>query len=115
MDRPTTDVSDTDFRDEVLDPKTALINQAGPFQWIQVISCTGLASATLRRENTSNEFESWRKLYNRHHIPSKARAVGRLTKILEPSGMERGHFGDTLAAWTYQLLRYEKGHGFKVE
>ena len=32
----------------------------------------------------STGFEYWMKLYLRCHIPSKARAVGRLTHIIEP-------------------------------
>ena len=48
------------------------------------------------------------KLYNRYHIPPKARAVGRLTQILEHSGMERGQFEDSLAAWEDAILKYEK-------
>ena len=69
----------------------------------------------LRRQDASNGFESWRMLFNRCHIPSKARAVGRHTRILEPSGMEQGNFEDALAAWVDEILRYEKGNAFKVE
>ena len=63
----------------------------------------------LRRKSTSNGVETLRKLYKRYHIPSKARAVGRLAKILEPSDMERGNIEDTLAAWEDEILKYEKG------
>ena len=38
----------------------------------------------------------------------KARSVGRITKILEPSGMERGNCEDTLAACEYEPLKSEK-------
>ena len=34
--------------------------------------------------------------------------MGKLTKILEPSGMERGKLEDTLAAWEDEVLKYEK-------
>ena len=47
-------------------------------------------------------------MYNRYHIPSKARVVGGLTKILESSGMERGHFEATLAAWENEVPNHEK-------
>ena len=43
-----------------------------------------------------------------YHIISKAKAVGSSPKVLEPSGMERGHFEDASAAWEDELLKY--GH-----
>ena len=56
----------------------------------------------------SHGFESLRKLCKMYHMPPKARAVGRLTKILQPSGMERGNFEVTLAAWEDAILNSEK-------
>ena len=99
---------DAAFLDEYDVLKPALIQQAGQLQWPLVTLCTGSASAMLRRESTSSGFELWRKLYNRCHIPSQATAVGRLTKILEPSCMERGKCQDAFAAWEDELLKYEK-------
>ena len=77
-----------EFIDSEGPEKPARIKQAGPLRWILVSLCAGSVSAMLRRENTSNRFESRRKLLQRYRILSKARAVGRRTKILEPSGME---------------------------
>ena len=69
----------------------------------------------LRRADASNGFESWRKLHNRYRIPLKARAVARLTQILEPSGgMERGSFEDRLASWADGILKSEKETNSKL-
>ena len=62
----------------------------------------------LRRETSSSGFESWRKLNKRYHIPSKASAVGKLPRILEPP-IKKGSFEDTLASWEDEISKYEKG------
>ena len=75
-DSPDTEITYATFLDEEGDPKPALINQAGQLQWVLVTLCTGSAAAMLRRENTSNGFEPWRKLYNRYDIPLKGESRG---------------------------------------
>ena len=40
-------------------------------------------------------------------IPSRAKAVGRLTKILNP-GFNMDAFEDSFSAWEDEILKYEK-------
>ena len=59
---PNRKVPQTDSLDDQGNLKPDLVIQAGQLQWMFVTWCTGSASAMLRRENSSNRFETGRKL-----------------------------------------------------
>lgn len=69
--------------------------------WRWLHSCNGSWSRcaldqlphSLRRETAANGFGSSRQLVQRRKIPSKARAVGRPSKILKHSFGDKGHVG----------------------
>ena len=68
-DRPITDAN---FIDQNGNPKAELIQRATQLQWILVALCSGAASTLLRRETSTNGFESWRRLCERYKLPSRA-------------------------------------------
>ena len=74
---PDLEITDANFIDSSGTVKTDLLQRSTSLQWILVGLCSGSASAQLRREsNTTDGFESWRKVIIRYKIPSRARAVG---------------------------------------
>lgn len=76
-------------------------------QYILIMACTGLAFTALCRATAKICFESRRQLVQRCNILSKARAVGRLPKILKPSFWDN-HFEDSLATWEGDILKYDQ-------
>ena len=70
-----------DFQDARGQEDNELVQMATHLQWLLVTLCNGAASTFLRRETTESGFESYRKLCQRYMVPSKARSVGRLSKI----------------------------------
>ena len=65
-----------------------LRDRAMTLQWTLVATCSGSAATVLRRDPsdpTANGFESWRLLYNKYKVPSRARAMGRLSSIIAPN------------------------------
>ena len=71
---------------------------ATTLQWLLVTLCTGSASAFIRREQSPNGFESWRRLHRRYVLPSRVKALGRLSTILE-GNFKMENFEDSLASW----------------
>ena len=104
-----TEIIDAHFNDASGDPIPGLRDRATTLQWILVALCSGAASLLLRRETSTNGFESWRRLCQKYKLPSRARAVGRLSKILKPdfSGANTS-FEDSLAAWEDEVAKYER-------
>lgn len=72
------------FNDEPGGPRIDPLQMASQLQWILVALCTGPASTCLRRETATNGFESRWQLVHKYKVPTKARAVERLSKILKP-------------------------------
>ena len=61
-----TEITDAHFYDGTGNLKADLLARATSLQWILVGLCSGTASTQLRRDsNSTNGFESWRKLNNR--------------------------------------------------
>ena len=86
---------------------TTLVQMAHNLQYILVSTCSGAANTFLRRDDTLNGFESWRKLNVRYQLPTRAKAVGRLSAILKPK-FNMQSFEDSLASWEEEIQKYEK-------
>ena len=104
---PDTEIDDDTFKNTDGTYKQDLVDKATTLQWLLVMLCSGTASVLLRRDVQQNGFESWRKLCKKYKIPSRARAVGRLTRILKPD-FTGASFEDRLAQWEEENARYEK-------
>jgi len=96
-----------DFQDDQCREDNELVQMATHLQWLLVTLCNGAASTFLRRETTDNGFESYRKLCQRYMVPSKARSVGRLSKILKPD-FNMNAVEDTFSSWEDEIIKYEK-------
>ena len=101
------ELTDVDFQDDQGRPKQDLIQMSQHLQWLLVSLCSGSASTFLRRETTMNGFESFRKLCQRYMLPSRAKSVGRLTRILKPN-FNMDAFEDSFSVWEDDLVKYEK-------
>ena len=73
-----------------------LVKMATNLQYVLVTLCSGGPSTFLRRGGTSNGFESWRRIHKRYELPSRQKAVGRLSTILKPTFNQQS-FEDSLA------------------
>ena len=58
-------------------------------------------------------YESYRRLYNRYKIPSRQRAIGRLTHIMGPD-FKSAPFEDAMTAWEDEISKYEKETGHSL-
>ena len=101
------ELAPADFQDDRGNEDNELIQMATHLQWLLVTLCSGAASTSLRRETTENGFESYRKLCQRYMVPSKARSVGWLSKILKPD-LNMNVFEDTFSSWEDEIIKYEK-------
>ena len=84
------ELTPADFQDAEGNEDNELVPMATHLQRLLVTLCGGAASTFLRRGTTEYGFESYRKLCQRYMVLSKAKSVGRLSKILKPDfNMER--------------------------
>ena len=92
------EINDDFFRNPDGSFKDKLVQMATSLQFLLVTLCTGSASAFIRRDMSPNGFESWRRLHRRYVLPSRVKALGRLSTILEGS-FKMDNFEDSLASW----------------
>ena len=85
---------------------------ASALQNVLITLCTGLASSTLRRDIRMNGFESLRILCEGYTIPTRQRAVWRLSQILTPK-FSTGSVEDALAQWEEGIHRHGIGSGHR--
>lgn len=88
-------------------PRRELVELASQIQWILATQCAGPTSTCVRRKTAGNAFESWRQLDQRYKNPAKAKAVERLSQIMEPNFWNK-NFEDNLPNWEGDTLKYEK-------
>ena len=112
---PDREIKDSDFIDSEGHEKPALVKQAGNFSGSRWHCVQNPLQQCCGEKALQMVFKSWKKLYNQYYIHSKARAVGRLTKVLEPARMERGTFEDTTAEWEDEIITSVEANEFKVE
>jgi len=103
----TEPVEEAEFFSQAGEINAEMYQMAVQLHWILITLLSGSASTFLRRETSTNGFECWRKLCQRYMLPSRAKAVGRLTRILKPS-FNMNAFEDTFSAWEDEITRYEK-------
>ena len=101
------DITDDFFRNPDGSFNDKLAQMATSLQFLLVTLCTGSASAFIRRDMSPNGFESWRRLHRRYVLPSRVKALGRLSTILEGS-FKMDNFEDSLASWEEEINKYEK-------
>ena len=58
-------------------------NMAIQLQIVLETLCCGSALEILRREDTDNGFETWRRLCSRYILPKRFRSIQRLTSVLK--------------------------------
>lgn len=73
------------FNDGQGDPRADAVEMAPQLRWILAARCTVAVATILRRKRTTNGFESWGQVVRMYKLPTKARAIGRRSKMLKPS------------------------------
>ena len=76
-------------------------------QQVLELLCTDSALIFLRHENSTNGFESFRKLCQRYKLSKKTMSIGRLTNVLKPH-FDKNNFEDSFSAWEDEITEYEK-------
>ena len=96
------DITDDFFKNPDGSFKEKTVQMATSIQFLLVTLYTVSASAFIRRDMSPNGFESWRRLHRRYASPSRVKALGRLSTILE-GNFKMENFEDSLASWEEEI------------